>query len=170
MAVKEILQLGHPTLWQIAEPVPDIASPIVGGSIRDLSDTLADFRAKHGFGRGIAAPQIGILLRIIYVRMESDRFDGPMINPSIVRRSDSLITVWDNCFSFPDLMVRLTRAEHVTVRFQVTDGSSHEMEVSGDLSELLQHEIDHLDGILAIDRTQSARDLMTRQEWLRQRR
>ena len=169
MAVKEILQLGHPTLWQVAEPVLDIASPIVGSTIRDLSDTLADFRTKHGFGRGIAAPQIGVLLRIIYVRMESDRFDGPMINPEVIHRSDSLITVWDNCFSFPDLMVRLTRAERITVRFQTTDGSSHEMEATGDLSELLQHEIDHLDGILATDRAQSSRDLVTRQEWLRQR-
>jgi peptide deformylase len=167
MAVREILQLGHPTLWQIAEAVADPSVTEVKRVVTDLSDTLADFRARHAFGRGIAAPQIGVLKRIIYVRMESASFDGPLFNPEIIWRSDNLITVWDNCFSFPDLMVRLTRAENIKVRFQAIDGVNQEIDAQGDLSELLQHEIDHLDGILATDRATSARDFMTRSEWLR---
>jgi peptide deformylase len=167
MAVREILQLGHPALWQIAESVVKVDSSEVVGIINDLSDTLADFRARYGFGRGIAAPQIGVLKRIIFVRMETVSFEGPLINPEIIERSESLVTVWDNCFSFADLMVRLTRAELITVRYQAGDGSEHELRASGDLSELLQHEIDHLDGILATDRAGSSHDLMTRQEWLR---
>lgn len=167
MAVREILQLGDPTLWQVAAPVADPSAPEVKHLVTDLGETLADFRDRHGFGRGIAAPQIGDLKRIIYIRMDSVAFDGPLINPEITRRSDNLITVWDNCFSFPDLMVRLSRAEQITVRYQSSDATYHELEATGNMSELLQHEIDHLDGILATDRALSSRDLMTRTEWLR---
>ena len=120
-----------------------------------------------GFGRGIAAPQIGSLRRMIFIRMQPTGFCGPLINPEIVRASDDRIELWDDCFSFPDLMVRVSRSAQVRVRYLDERGSLQTVEAEGDLSELLQHEIDHLDGILAVQRALTPRSFCTRAEWER---
>jgi peptide deformylase len=168
MPAKPILQLGNPVLWERSRPVADPRAPAVQSLIQDLSDTLAEFRKGHGFGRGIAAPQIGELERVIFVRMPGG-FCGPLVNPEVVWASDRQIELWDDCFSFPDLMVRVRRSERVRVRYQEAEGLSYQLEADGGLSELLQHEIDHLDGILATDRAMDARAFATRAEWLRSR-
>lgn len=170
MAVIEILQLGNELLWQPSALVTAVTSAETATTIADLGDTLADFRNRYGYGRGIAAPQIGVLKRVIVIRAESLRFDGALINPNIVWRSDRQVDVWDNCFSFPDLMVKLLRAAEVRVQYLTERGEEREIQASGDLSELLQHEIDHLDGVLAVDRAVAPRSLMTRHEWLRRNR
>ncbi|HKQ09178.1 MAG TPA: peptide deformylase [Blastocatellia bacterium] len=170
MPGREILQLGNPLLWQPAAPVTEIAATDTQAIIRDLSDTLAGFRERTGFGRGIAAPQIGALQRMIFIRMQPAGFAGALINPAIVWSSPQRFELWDDCFSFPDLMVRVERAASVRVAYQDERGNRQTLEAEGDLSELLQHEIDHLDGILAIDRAIAPRALMTRAEWLRQSR
>ena len=168
MPACRILQLGDPLLWQMSAEVTDFDSPRLKSIISDLDDTLAEFRRTHGFGRGIAAPQIGELSRVIFVRMPDGSFDGPMINPTIIRQSAQRKELWDNCFSFPDLVVKVSRAIDITVAYQDTSGRPVTIDVSGDFSELLQHEIDHLDGILATDRAVSAHAIMTRDEWIRQ--
>ncbi len=168
MAEREILQLGDRVLWETSATVLDVASAETARTIVDLSDTLAAFQKRHGYGRGIAAPQIGILTRVIFIRAESVGFDGPLVNPEIVWRSGCQVDIWDNCFSFPDLTVRVARDGEIRVRYLTEMGDERVMEVTGELSELLQHEIDHLDGILATDRAKSPRDFMTRSEWLRQ--
>jgi len=161
MPVREILLLGNPKLWQPSEPVADIFSRETEETIRDLSATLADFRARQGFGRAIAAPQIGIHRRIIFVNMGQPM---PLINPTIVRASGEQMELWDDCFSFPDLMVRLRRSVEITVRYTDDHGATHLITAQNDLSELLQHEIDHLDGILATDRAIDARSFALRSE------
>jgi|SRR5262245_39824523 len=166
MSVKPILQLGNPLLWEKSSPVADPGSADTRSLVRDLSDTLAAFRRERGFGRGIAAPQIGVLRRAIFIRMP-DGFCGPLINPEIIGASDRQIELWDDCFSFPDLMVRVRRAEQIRVHYHDEDGAEHELESAGGLSELLQHEIDHLDGILATDRAIHPRAFATRAEWER---
>src|SRR6185369_5333568 len=108
MPRKEILQLGNPTLWQQSLRVEP--SDAVQSVVRDLSDTLAGFREATGFGRGIAAPQIGALKRVIFIRMQPAGFTGALINPEIVWTSAARMELWDDCFSFPDLMVRVSRA------------------------------------------------------------
>ncbi|HSE98200.1 MAG TPA: peptide deformylase [Blastocatellia bacterium] len=167
MPRREILQMGNPTLWQRSEPISDFSSSETASLIRDLSDTLAGFREATGFGRGIAAPQIGALRRMIFIRMQPTGFCGPLINPEIVWEDTARMELWDDCFSFPDLMVRVSRAAHIRVAYLDEHGSQQSVEAEGDLSELLQHEIDHLDGILAVQRAVSPQALCTRAEWER---
>jgi len=168
MPGREILQLGNPLLWQPSAAVIDVQSGETRAIIRDLSDTLAGFRERTGFGRGIAAPQIGALRRIIFIRMQPAGFAGALVNPAVVWSSSERMELWDDCFSFPDLMVRVSRAARVRVDYQDERGARQSIEAEGDLSELLQHEIDHLDGVLAVDRAVAPHALMTRAEWLRQ--
>ena len=166
MPSREILQLGDPVLWQQSAEVDAIQSGAVTDLVRDLSDTLAAFRESTGYGRGIAAPQIGVLKRVIFIRMPSG-FCGPLINPQIAWASGSSMELWDDCFSFPDLMVRVSRAERVRVDYQDGRGLRQTIDAHGGFSELLQHEIDHLDGILAVQRAISPQAFSTRAEWER---
>ena len=168
MPVREILQMGNPLLWEKSGHVEEFDSEETRATITDLSDTLKTFRDSHGFGRGIAAPQIGILKRVIYIRMQDMKLDGPFINPEIVWADPKEIELWDNCFSLPDLVVKVSRAIRVKVRYIDKKGNRQELDASGDLSELLQHEIDHLGGILAVQRAVSPTAFMTFAEWRRQ--
>ena len=153
MAVKEIILLGDPDLWRPSAPVASPAAEEVRETVRDLADTLSDFRLRRGFGRAIAAPQIGIRSRVVFVNMQDGSFGpAPLINPRVTRASAELMELWDDCFSFPDLLVRLCRHVAIEVEYQDLHGEVRTVEASGDLAELLQHEIDHLDGILATDR------------------
>jgi peptide deformylase len=167
MANKEILQLGNSLLWEKSLLVPDPSSVEIRTLVGDLSDTLASFRSQTGYGRGIAAPQLGALKRVIFVRMQPEGFCSPLINPQILSQSDERFELWDDCFSFPDLMVRVSRARRIRVCYLNEAGTRHELEAEGALSELLQHEIDHLDGILAVNRAISPESFSTRAEWER---
>jgi peptide deformylase len=162
MPVREILLLGNPQLWQPSQNVAHIRSRETQEIITDLAETLSDFRHRKGFGRAIAAPQIGEHRRIVFVRMAEGAEPMPLINPSIVRASRETIEMWDDCFSFPELMVRVRRHHEVVMRHMDEFGSQQTMTLRGDLSELIQHEIDHLDGILATDRAIDARSLALR--------
>lgn len=166
MAVREILQLGNPILYDKSAAVEDALDDSIEQLITDLRDTLVDFRDKRDFGRGIAAPQIGVLKRVIYLRMPSG-FDGAMINPEIIWVDDRRVDMWDSCFSFPDLMVRVSRAAEIRVEYTDEVGRRKIIDAEGDLSELLQHEIDHLDGTLAVQRAISPQAFATRREWER---
>ena len=165
MATRDILQLGNPLLFKESSPVEDVQSTEIQGIVRDLSDTLATFRGTTGYGRGIAAPQIGILKRLIFIRMQPIGLAGPLINPRIVWASESRFELWDDCFSFPNLMVRVSRATQIRVDYHDDRGLKQTIDAEGDLSELLQHEIDHLDGILAVQRAISPQAFATRAEW-----
>ncbi|HYV07778.1 MAG TPA: peptide deformylase [Blastocatellia bacterium] len=169
MPAREILQLGNATLWQQSSVVEDPSSSDTQSVILDLSETLASFREATGFGRGIAAPQIGTLKRVIFIRMQPDGFCGALINPHIAWASSDQIELWDDCFSFPDLMVRVNRAAEVRVEYLDERGAERVLKAGGDLSELLQHEIDHLDGVLAVQRAISPTAFSTRVEWERGR-
>jgi peptide deformylase len=168
MAARAILQLGNPLLWGRSAPVDDPASPETKMLIGNLSDTLAAFRAANGFGRGIAAPQIGVAKRVIFIRMEPPGFSGVLINPDVFRVGREIINLWDACFSLPNIMVKVSRAAEIEVKYTDEQGQNRSIKAEGDLAELLQHEIDHLDGILMINRAVSSHAFMMREEWLRQ--
>ncbi len=165
MPVKDILLLGNPLLFQQCAPVDAYHAAETRAVIQDLNDTLAEFRNSHGFGRAIAAPQIGILKRVIFVRMQPTSFCGALINPVITWYSPEKITLWDDCFSFPDLLVKVERARAISVEYVDEAGQQQEIRASDDLSELLQHEIDHLDGILAVQRAVDPQAFAMRTEW-----
>jgi peptide deformylase len=149
MAVRDILLLGNPLLNQRSERVQkaELSAAIAAG--RDLHDTLMDFRARHGWGRAIAAPQIGVLKRIIYLHVERPWL---IINPRLVGMSKETMELWDDCMSFPDLLVRVRRRCSFTLAYVDEQWVEQTLAVQGVLSELLQHEIDHLDGVLAVSR------------------
>jgi peptide deformylase len=162
MAAKEIELLGSPILRKKCLPVKEIRSAETHASIADLKDTLAEFRVRNGFGRGIAAPQIGSSKQIVYTDFD---YTGALINPKIIRRSRKTFTLWDDCFSFPDILVKVERHYSISVSFQDEDGRRNDIKATGALSELLQHEIDHLNGILTIDRAVDSKHIILRSEF-----
>jgi peptide deformylase len=166
MPVRPVLQLGDPRLREPAQPVKDIFAPGIGDLVRDLADTLAYWRSETGYGRGIAAPQIGVPLRAIFLQLPGD-VPWPLINPVIVDRSEETIVVWDACLSFLSIFMQVERNREITVRYQNLDSEILTFEAGNEcnLSELLQHEIDHLDGILAIDRVVDVKTICTREEF-----
>jgi peptide deformylase len=114
-------------------------------------------------GRALAAPQIGAPVRMVIVETGKQRWS--MVNPEITDVGPDDFLVWDDCFSFPNLLVRVIRAYQVTVAYQDLKGKSHTMTVEGPMAELLQHELDHLDGILALDRAAGPDAFAFRSEW-----
>ncbi len=163
MPVRRILQLGDPLLRAVSARVPTAAE--AEAVFEDLRDTLHEFQRAHGFGRGISAVQIGEPNRLIYIELAGRAYR--LRNPEYEFQSEAKFQLWDDCFSFPDLLVRLERAECVRVRYEEEDGRHRILDASGAFSELLQHEIDHLDGVLAIDRALDRNSLCTREEWRR---
>ncbi len=162
MAVKEIAFLGNPILRKKCVRVSDVRSDETRQCIADLKDTLADFRKRSGFGRGIAAPQIGLSKQILYLNTD---IQGALINPAIIQRSRRTFTQWDDCFSFPDILVKVERHYAITVTYRDGEGTTKQIRATGALSELLQHEIDHLRGVLAVDRAIDSRHIILRTEY-----
>jgi peptide deformylase len=166
MPLRPVLQLGDPLLRQRAELVSDPSAAEIRSLVCDLQDTLAYWRAKTGYGRGIAAPQIGILRRVIFLKLP-DAEPWPLINPEIIATSAEKIVVWDACLSFLSIFMQVERHREITVRYQNMKGEILQYKAgdANNLSELLQHEIDHLDGILAIDRVTDVRTICTKEEF-----
>ncbi|MGB2671678.1 MAG: peptide deformylase [Candidatus Acidiferrum sp.] len=166
MAIRTVLQLGNPGLRQMAICVEHPAAPEVRALVQDLSDTLAHWQATTGYGRAIAAPQIGANLRVIFLKLPGTE-PWPLVNPEITQRSPEKVVVWDACLSFLSIFMQVERHREITVRYQDLSGECHEIRAGEErnLSELLQHEIDHLDGVLTVDRVTDIRTMCTREEF-----
>jgi peptide deformylase len=161
MAIRKVLLLGNPKLYQVSCPVRKEELSLLAPLIRDLHDTLMDFKKRYGAGRAIAAPQVGVLKRLIYMFI-----DEPVVllNPVLDRRSRRKMVVWDDCMCFPDLLVKVRRHQTCRILFRDTDWNERQMRLEGDVSELLQHECDHLDGILAFSRAIDEHSFMLRNQ------
>ena len=161
MAVKEILLLGNPRLYEKSEQVREADLQTAAEVVNDLHDTLLDFRKRYGAGRAIAAPQIGFMKRLIYMFI-----DQPLVflNPSLEEMSGEMMEVWDDCMCFPDLLVKVKRHRSCRIRYRNPEWNEQTMNLTGDLSELLQHEYDHLDGILAVNRAVDSRSFALRSQ------
>jgi peptide deformylase len=122
--------------------------------IAALHDLVVQFRSKYGKGRAIAAPQIGLMKRIICFNVEKP---VTIINPVLSEFSDEMITLWDDCMSFPGLLVKVQRHRSCTMTFRDSSWNLQVWNLVDDTSELFQHEVDHLDGILATDRALNIR-------------
>jgi peptide deformylase len=166
MAVRTVLQLGDPGLREIAKRVEDPTAPEIRALVGDLADTLAYWKKTTGYGRAIAAPQIGSALRVIFLQLPGAE-PWPFVNPEISERSKEKIVVWDACLSFLSIFMQVERHREISIRYQDLHGEWHTLQAGEErnLSELLQHEIDHLDGILAIDRITDIRTMCTREEF-----
>lgn len=148
----------------VSVPVASVAS--ASSVLEDLRDTLHDFQRSHGFGRGISAIQIGESCRLIYIEFQGVSYC--LHNPEWESLSERKFVLWDDCFSFPELLVKLERSQQCAVRYIDETGAERRLEAEGALSELLQHEMDHLDGILAVDRALDRESFRTRVEHERQ--
>ena len=163
MAAHRILQLGDPVLREVSSPVA--AHTDARTVLADLRDTLHEFQRTHGFGRGISAIQIGVASRVIYMEFKGTAYS--LINPEFEWLSDEKFRLWDDCFSFPELLVWLERSQSLRLRYTDEHGGDQTIEAVGPFSELIQHEMDHLDGILAVDRAIGPNGLATRDQWKR---
>jgi peptide deformylase len=144
--LERILLLGNPLLYEISKPVQKEEIEEVKKITGELHAALMEFREKYKAGRAIAAPQLGYLKRIIYMHI-----DKPVvfINPVLINKSEKMMELWDDCMSFPGLLVKVQRHEKCSIKYTGLDWQENVMDLEGSLSELLQHEYDHLDGILA---------------------
>lgn len=163
MPVQTILQLGDPLLRERCHSV-DARSESTAKTVQDLADTLAATRAATGYGRAIAAPQIGSLERVIFLNVEKP---WPLVNPVISSRGDETVVVWDACLSFLEIFMQVRRHKFITVHYEDLAGNAHEFHAGpdNDYAELLQHEIDHLDGMLCIDRVEDVKTIVTKSEF-----
>ena len=144
--IKEILTLGDPRLYDTSSPVTPDEKDAVAGWVTDLHDTLMAYREKYGAGRAVAAPQIGVFKRLLYAYMDRPYV---FINPVLTFPDNETYSLLDDCMSFPGLMVRVERHRRADIAYLDEEFNPQAMHLEGDFSELLQHEYDHLDGILA---------------------
>lgn len=162
MPKKKILMLGNDMLREKSEDI-DFSCDNIGLYIEDLRDTLYSVQSEKKIGRAIAGPQIGYLKRIIY--MEAKDKKVVMINPQVVMKSPETFEVWDSCFSADvAFFCRTVRHRAITVNYLNEKQEQISETFTDDLSELFQHEIDHLDGILFTDHMLDNQIIM-RSEW-----
>ena len=148
MAKRPILTLPDPRLRAVADPVVQIDAEI-RQLVRDMLETMYDAP-----GIGLAAPQVGELKRLVV--MDLAREDEPkaplvMINPEILKFSEETVTTEEGCLSIPELYYDVERPAEVTVRFTDLEGNTVEREATERFAICVQHELDHLDGVLYID-------------------
>ena len=159
-----ILPLGDPGLRKQSLPVKDPADPAVKADAYRLLGVIRAFRNAQGFGNGIAAPQIGLLKRIIII----DQASGPliMVNPEILRLHDHEVGFWESCMCFPDLMVMTRRLKDISVNYRTLEGKAAVLrDIGPDIAAVIQHEVDHLDGILLVDRAVDSRGIISRKAY-----
>jgi len=164
MAVRPILKLGNPDLLKISEPVADPTAPEIRDLVQDMRDTLDDVS-----GIGLAAPQIGRPLRIVLYCLPPHRIpEGAkaksipwtaMINPVIETIGEEKRPMWERCLSLPGLYAKVPRYNRIIIRYSTLDGEKIEQHWQGYVAMLLQHECDHLDGILYPARMASPMDM-----------
>jgi len=156
MAVRTIRVYPDPILKQVAEPVEEIDESVVE-VVQDLVDTMLD----AGHSVGVAAPQIGVLQRVMVVDVSNSKLGRDnnhglleMVNPEIIERSGSKM-MREGCMSVPDYTGNVTRAEHIVIEFTNRNGQLRVIEANGFEAVAIQHELDHLDGLLFLDRVSS---------------
>ena len=161
MAILKIARMGHPVLKTPARPVEDPKSPEIKALVADMVETMID-----ADGTGLAAPQVHVSLRIVVFFVDGARMRGDeefvgdegengegipltvMINPEIEPLSDETEPDWEGCLSVPGMMGEVPRFNHIRYRFLGLDGKPQEREATGFHARVVQHECDHLDGIL----------------------
>jgi peptide deformylase len=158
--VREILKLGNPQLYEISKEITEADINNLPGWITDLHDTLMNFRKTYGAGRAVAAPQIGVQKRLLYMFVDKPYV---FINPVIIFPDNEKYTLMDDCMSFPGLIVKVERYKRADITYLDANFRSQQMHLEGDYSELLQHEYDHLDGILTTMRAVDNKSLFMEQ-------
>lgn len=173
MAIRKVLRMGHPVLRQRARPLDPaaIGTPAFEALIADMADTLDDYG-----GIGLAAPQIGESIRVAVIEIAGGptRYGelAPMpftvfVNPTIEVLDPATRGYWEGCLSVPGLRGFVERPQHVRVEYLDRAGAPRELVLEGFLATVFQHEFDHLDGVLYIDRLSDPRLLAYDEEFMR---
>lgn len=162
MSLHPIRLLGDPALRSSCETISKPGSMAARVVIDDTAETLRSVKQRLGYGRGLSAPQIGAPVRIVCLELDKPLV---LINPEITDVGNEDFSVWDDCYSIPDILVRVSRAYRIRVRFQDVKGTTKEADFEGDTAALVQHEIDHLDGVLIVDRPHGLDPFCCRSEW-----
>jgi len=156
MAVKSIVTYPDPILKAVCSPVSSIDQEVL-----QLVDDLVDTMHAGPGSVGVAAPQVGVSLRVCVIDVSKNRHGKEnnhglllMINPEILEASGSAV-MREGCMSVPDYTGDVERATNLTLRFSEPDGAVREFEASGFEAVAIQHEMDHLDGLLFLDRIAS---------------
>lgn len=169
MSILKIARMGHPVLRQRAEPVADPTDPDVVQLVRDMIETLEDIG-----GAGLAAPQVHVPLRVIIFRVPAERAGTEpgaeargitaLVNPEIEPLGDEAALGWEGCLSIPGLRGAVPRYQRLRYRGTTPEGERIEVEASGFHARVVQHEYDHLDGVLYLDRMPDMRLLTFTEE------
>ena len=149
MAVRRVIQMGHPVLRQIAEPVT--AEELKSDGFQRLCDDLLDTMLDYD-GVGLAAPQVGVSKRVVVLELDEDEGPEFLVNPVIEVLADTTRHTWEGCLSVEGMRGRVERPDHVRVLAFDRDGSRKGYELEGYPAVVVQHECDHLDGVLYVDK------------------
>lgn len=180
MSILKIARMGHPILARAAEPVPDPVSPRIKRLVADMIETMID-----ADGAGLAAPQVHVPLRVVVFQAPDERTDPALveaerldhtapltvlINPEIEILGDDMEGGWEGCLSVPGLRGYVERPAHIRYRGTDPDGRTIERTARGFHARVVQHEFDHLDGILYPQRMKDLQNLIFESEarhWIR---
>jgi peptide deformylase len=153
VAILRIAKMGNPVLQRVAEPVADPTAPAIRRLAEDMMETLEDIGAS-----GLAAPQVFVSRRVVVYRVIAARIPKNsglqprpwtvMVNPVITPKTDAKTPVWERCLSIPGLHGKVPRWMHIEIEYQDLEGRTVRHEATSSWAALLQHECDHLDGIL----------------------
>ena len=172
MAILKIARMGHPVLRQVAAAVPDPTAPRIKALVADMIETLEDIG-----GAGLAAPQVHVSERVVIFKVPADRvtdrpLDTPVelmavVNPVIEPLGLEREIGWEGCLSVPGLRGAVPRFSRVRYRGLTPEGAAIDREVEGFHARVVQHECDHLDGVLYLQRMTDHRLLAFVEEWQR---
>lgn len=170
MTLLKVARMGHPVLRRRCDPLPEaaIGTEELNSFLEDMVATMHDYA-----GIGLAAPQVHVPSRVVVVTRpwleESTEPDEPavLINPEILEHSDDEVAAWEGCLSIPGIRGEVFRWESIRVRALSPGGESMEFEATGYPARVIQHEVDHLDGILFLDRMEDLKRLAFSEEYAR---
>ncbi|MGR9116424.1 MAG: peptide deformylase [Gammaproteobacteria bacterium] len=170
VSVRTIEQLGAPVLRETAVPVTDVST----NQVKDIAEAL--FATLAGTqGVGLAAPQIGESVRMVVVASRpTARYPAApmmeptlMINPSFKALANTMEKDWEGCLSIPGIRAQVPRYCKIEVNYQDLQGDMQKLEMEGFVARVFQHEYDHLDGLVYLDRVENNWDIISEQEFLK---
>ncbi len=149
MGILRVAQMGHPVLRMVSRALSadEIRTPAFQNFCDDLFETMDDYD-----GLGLAAPQVHVPIRVVIATLSEERGPEFFVNPVITPTGTTTTTTWEGCLSVEGMRARVTRPDHVTVEALDRDGTPKRYELDGHPAVVIQHECDHLDGVLYLDR------------------
>jgi peptide deformylase len=177
MKILRRTQFGNPVLRQKAKHLTK--DEILSDEIQDLIKNMRHTLLNRDYGIGIAAPQVGksVALSVIELRATRTRPNLPrkdwismvIINPEIIKSYEKSEEMWEGCLSLDNVFAKVPRYKKVRVKYQDEKAKTHEKELDGLLAQVFQHETDHLNGILFVDKVKDTKTYMSESEYLKMR-